>query len=373
MKIELTDYPLITEILEQNQKERLSQGFVSILERISDTIEKNEILNPDFNDVKYYINRIVQTVFEKAISEKYTFAGKYESLPEEIQYLSTPYELRNVNAFTKKLEKLKQYQDLPYVKDSLALCKEFSALTEGYAFMKEHVVKVTDKRKKEKELAQEQEDLWHKNLVGHKDVKKVLELLNNEAQNIHDKLMQNHLKDVLHIIDIFKKHSSEGKSDYRQWIKSNIFALITLQTLTERKGSYQRPEYDLIENYAQKAEEISDKYAKEIVEHFTYKNTRKIGYILTKKDNLKEVTLNNVKLGSGQVECDLNCSFEDGSQFIANTRVVLSYSKYNRPFYRYPTIFREVVLPGGESLSNPSEERMEEVFTKETVKNKPKM
>lgn len=373
MKIEIADYPLITAILEDNNKEKLTQGFVSILEKINDTIETNEILNPDFNDVKYYINRIVNTVFEKAISDKYVFAGKYENLPQEIQYLSTPYELRNVNAFYKKLEKLKEYQEEPYVQDSLALCKEFIALTEGYNFLKEHVVKVSEKRKKEKELEQEKEDLWQKNLVSHRDVKQVLELLNHESQNIHDKLMQNHLQEVLQVIDLFKKYSAEGQTDYREWTKKNIFALITLQVLTERKGSYYKPEFHLIENYAQKAEELSDRYAQDIVNHFTYKNTTKIGYILTEKNNLKEVTLTNVKLGKGQVECDLNCIFEDNSRFIANTSLVLSYSKYGKPFYRYPTIFRDVVLSNGEILSNPSEERMEEIFTKESIKNKLKI
>lgn len=373
MKIEINDYPLITNILEEASKERLQQGFISILEKINETIEKKEILNPDFNDVKYYMGRIVDKVFKQALSEKYSYGGKYAQLPPDIQDLSIPYEFRSVSTFSKKLAKLKEHQNHPFVQDAQALCKEFLDLSEGYNFMKEHVIKVTDKRKKEKELAQVQEDLWNKNLVGHKDVKKVLELLNNESKSIHTSLMQSHLKDVLHIIDIFKKNSLEGKTDYRQWLKSNVFALITLQQLTERKGTYYKPEYQLIENYAQKAEEISDQYAKDIVLQFTYKNTHKIGYILTEKNNMKDVSLTNVKLGRGKVECDLNCSFEDNSKFIANTSVVLAYSKYNKPFYRYPTIFREVMLPNGESLSNPSEERMEEIFTKGTVQNKFKM
>lgn len=373
MKIDINDYPLITNLLEDINQDRLNRGFISILEKISETIENKEILNPDFNDVKYYINRIVNAVFKKAISEKYSYAGKYEQLPEELQFLNVPYELRNVSAFSKSLTKLKDYSEEPFVKESQALCKEFNDLTEGYKFMKEHVIKVTDKRKKEKELEKEQEDLWHKNLVGHKDVKKVLELLNNESKNIHEKLMQSHLKDVLYIIDLFKKHKNEGVKDYREWAKSNVFELITLQQLTERKGTYYEPEYQLIENYAQKAEEISDKYAKDIVLQFTFKNTRKIGYILTEKNNMKDVSLSNIKLGRGQVECDVNCSFEDGSKFIANTSVVLAYSKYNKPFYRYPTIFREVVLPNGEPLSNSSEERMEEIFTKESIVKKPKI
>lgn len=373
MKIDINDYPLITNLLEDINKERLNKEFISILEKINETIENNEILNPDFNDVKYYMNRIVNAVFKKAISEKYFYEGKYAELPQELQFLSVPYELRNVSAFSKSLTKMKDYSEEPFVKESQALCKEFIDLTEGYKFMKEHVIKVTDKRKKEKELEKEQEDLWHKNLVNHKDVKKVLELLNIESKNIHEKLMQSHLKEVLHIIDLFKKNKNEGNQDYRESFKSNIFAVITLQQLTERKGTYYSPEYQLIENYAQKAEEISNKYAQDIVLKFTYKNTSKIGYILTEKNNMKEVSLSNIKLSRGRVECDVNCSFEDGSKFIANTSVVLAYSKYNKPFYRYPTIFREVVLPNGEHLSNSSEERMEEIFTKESIVKKPKM
>lgn len=373
MKIELSDYPLITSILEENQKDRLYQGFVSILEKINETIENQEILNPDFNDVKYYINRIVSETFNKAISSKYTHAGKYESLPEELQYMSIPYELRNVNAYYKKLDKMKEYKDEQFVQDSLKLCKEFIDLIEGYNFMKSKVVKVTDKRKKEKLLEQEQEDLWHKNLVSHKDVKTVLALLDNEAKNIHDKLMQSHLEEVLQVIDTFKKKSLEGNTNYREYTKKDIFALITLQQLTERKGTYYKPEYVLVSNYAQKAEEMSDKYAQDIVNRFTYKNTHKLGFILTEKNNLKEVSLSNVRLGKGHIECDVNCVFEDNSRFIANTSVVLAYSKYGKPFYRYPTIFREVFLPNGESLTNSSEERMEEIFTKENTKAKLKM
>lgn len=372
MKVDIENYPLIIAILEETKQTKLTQSFISILEKINETIETKEILNPEFNDIKYYINKIVNIVFEKAISSKYCYAGEYEKLPEELQYMSVPYELRSVNSFSKKLDKLSQYKEEPFLKDSQNICKEFILLTEGYIFMKEHVIKVTEKRKQQKELEKEKEDLWNKNLVNHKDVKKVLDLLNNESKNIHDKLMQNHLQEVLHILDLYKKQCNDGKNDYKEIFKNNIFARIILQNLTERKGSYYKPEYELIENYAEKAEEISQKYAQDIVSQFTYKNTQKIGYILTEKNNLKDVSLTNIKLGKGQVECDLNCSFEDNSKFIANTSVVLAYSKYNKPFYRYPTIFREVILPNGESLSNPSEERMEEIFTKET-KNKLKM
>ena len=197
MKTEINDYPIITNILEDGNKEKLNNGFILILEKLNNTIEQNEIVNPEFNDVKYYINRIVDFVFKKAISDKYLYAGKYQSLPEELQFLSVPYELRSVSPFFKKLNKLTEYKNESYVIDAKLLESEFSNLVEGYNFMKEKVIKMTDKRKKEKELTQEKENEWHKNLVSHKDVKLVLNLLNNESKNIHDKLMQSHLKQVL--------------------------------------------------------------------------------------------------------------------------------------------------------------------------------
>lgn len=370
MKIELSDYPLITSILQESENNRLLDGFINILEKINETIEKKEIINPDFNDVKYHINLIVPRIFNIAISDKYLFAGAYKSLPSELQQLSTPYELRSVPSFFKNLNKLPQYKDEPFVHESLEICKEFIALIEGITFMKNHVIKVSDKRKREKELETEKEDLWYKNMVSHKDVKQVLELLNCETENIHQNLMQRHLKQVLDILNIFKNKEAEGEKDFRKYFGKNIFALITLQNLTEQKGTYYKPDYQLIDNYASKAEELSNSYAKDIVNRFVYKNTTKIGYILTQKNNLKEVSLNNVKLGNGQVECDMNCEFEDGSKFIANTSVVLSFSKYNKPFYRYPTTFRDVILPNGEKLANSSEERMEEIFTKQNIKKK---
>ena len=51
------------------------------------------------------------------------------------------------------------------------------------------------------------------------------------------------------------------------------------------------------------------------------------------------------------------------------TGLVLSYSKYGKPFYRYPTIFQNVKLANGQNMDNPSEENMNKLFVeKEDVK-----
>lgn len=372
MKLDINDYPLITAILEGGKKEKMYNSFISFLESAEQTLESGEILNPQFNDIKYDINRITDIIFKLAISDKYFYAGKFEQLPEEVQYLMVPYELRSVNAYVKKLDKVKECHQLEIYSDVKSLAKEFESITEIYNFMKEKVIKVTEKRKEEKEKNEEQDEQWHKHLVNHKDVKEVLNLLNEKSQFIHDSLMQSHLKQVLHIVDIFKKNVSEGISDYRKIFGKNIFALVTLQSITERKGTYYNPEYQLTEDYANKCEQMSKEYAQDIVNKFTYKNTHKLGYILTEKNNLKSVSLSNLKLDTGYIECDIECQFEDGSQFIANSSMVLSYSKYNKPFYRYPTIFRDVILPNGERITNPSEEKMEEIFVikKNTLKIK---
>ena len=171
MKTDINDYPLITAILEETKKEKIYNSFISFLENAEKTIELGEILNPQFNEIKYDINRITDIVFKTAISDKYFYAGKFEQLPEDVQYLMVPYELRSVNAYVKKLDKIKECHELEIYSDVKNLSKEFESITEIYNFIKEKVIKVTDKRKQEKEKNDEQEQQWHKHLVNHKDVK----------------------------------------------------------------------------------------------------------------------------------------------------------------------------------------------------------
>lgn len=54
--------------------------------------------------------------------------------------------------------------------------------------------------------------------------------------------------------------------------------------------------------------------------------------------------------------------FEDKSRFTVRNSIVLSYSMYGTPFYRYPTTFHNVILPNGKKLNSPSEAKIKKEF-----------
>ena len=56
--------------------------------------------------------------------------------------------------------------------------------------------------------------------------------------------------------------------------------------------------------------------------------------------------------------------FEDKSGFTVKNNIVLSFSMYGKPFYRYPTTFHNVTLPGGETMRSPSEAKVKKAFAK---------
>ena len=60
----------------------------------------------------------------------------------------------------------------------------------------------------------------------------------------------------------------------------------------------------------------------------------------------------------------MSFEFEDGSRFTVQNSIVLSYSVYGKPFYRYPTTFHNVILPNGDKLRNPSEAKIKKEFAK---------
>jgi hypothetical protein len=125
--------------------------------------------------------------------------------------------------------------------------------------------------------------------------------------------------------------------------------------MVDGKGQLTKDWEDFVKKMAQDA-------ADQIIDGFIYKNTGKIAFVIYSKNNMKEVKLENVVIRQGSVTCDLRFAFKDGSSFTAASSVVQSVSKNGKWFYRYPTTFHDAVLPNGEKIANPSEQKMEEVF-----------
>lgn len=366
------EYPIAREILETTGSNKILSNFNKVVPVIEKALENSEIISTEFADVKYYLNYFVDESYKQLIDKKFLHGGKYENQPEELQWLSSPHEIRSIGPYLKKLNKLSsETKKSEMFIQTKKLTDELLNLHEVYNFLKDHTVKASVKKKAAKEMKESEENEWMKKLVSHKDTKKVIELLNKTVSDIEDKLYENRLASLQFIVEKYKDSIKNGNSDYLELYKTNGFAKMCIQGLVERTDknfrANSKKEFKLVSNYDVLLEKQARDYAQEITSTFVYKNTQKLSYILYTKDNLDQVSINNVSLGNGYIECDLTCKFKDNSEFLANTSIVLSYSKYNKPFYRYPTIFKNVKLPNGSMLSEPSEQKMDEIFATTNV------
>lgn len=369
------ELPYIKSMMIDSQYKRDYQALESVLNKMKEGLDNKEIVNPQFEDVKYCVNRFVEAAFKATISERYLYAGKYESLPKDLQYLDLPYSMHAVGALYKKQLKFEQsFPDEVVVKDLRKVLDEIKPLYDAFSELKTYVVKANVKKKQMKEEAEKQEDEYMKKMVSHKDAQKVIELLKSKAKDIHQEIYNGEMSYLKSVVSGYLERSKEkNTTDYYEIYSNPVFAdvIAVLQSVTKKEKQKTNPylvgeerNFSLVDNYEEILSKQANQHANYVVDRFVYKNTSKVAYILNEKNNMKQAALENVNIKKGVIECNLKIDFDDASSFVAYNSVVLSYSKYGKPFYRYPTTFTNVFLPGGVKMKDVSEQTMEEVFAK---------
>ena len=124
-------------------------------------------------------------------------------------------------------------------------------------------------------------------------------------------------------------------------------------------------QYQILPNIDQHIDKISKSNSELVIQNFIYKMYNKLGGLLTDID--KPVTVQST--GSNYKKNEMLFKFDDGGQFILQNNIVLSQSKYGRPFYRYPTTFHNIILPNGNKVNNPSEVELKKAFNKIHAEN----
>ena len=115
--------------------------------------------------------------------------------------------------------------------------------------------------------------------------------------------------------------------------------------------------YTLKSDYKKILKDTAKQNAKEGVEKFVYKMKMKLSVIVGGRGI-------GVNVDGNHNRNTMSFEFEDGSRFTVQNSIVLSYSIYGKPFYRYPTTFHNVILPNGDKLRNPSEAKIKKEFAK---------
>jgi len=101
-------------------------------------------------------------------------------------------------------------------------------------------------------------------------------------------------------------------------------------------------------------------YAAFTVAEFAVKMIKKLESIVESKGNLTAIEVH----GSGVLTNVLKFVFADGSSFQVFNDIVVACSNRGVVFNRFPTTFRDVVLPDGSRMKSPSEAKVKKTFVK---------
>lgn len=352
-KLSASGFPLLMQPL----KEQAKAGFEKSLDIINSAVSADEIVNPMYGSVKYVFNQVFENAYTKLISEKYFYGGKWESLPTDI-YDAFGYsypQLHNIGSFEKKIAKIKDTKHV-FMKDLIALINEMKPIAVTMSILKEKIVK---KPRADVERAQK-EQKHRAQVASHDDVKRIREQLTTITENVYKDALAANYKWLLTIAEHIITTKAETKKSLYDLFKMDPFAMhIGRMIITHEKFGNKEV---INENYKNILKKEATRMTKEMMDRFIEKNTKKLSEIVVKKNNLKDIKLVKADTARGVVEGIMTFTFKDKSYFTVNNKVVMSYSKYDKPFYRFPTTFHNVYLPTGERMSKPSEERMIDVF-----------
>lgn len=341
-------FPLLTSTLTDRNRGHLN----TYLELINNAMNVGEIVNPAYQSAKSFINGVLNTAFEKLISDKYFHDGKWKNLPPEMhQSLGYSYpQIHTIGSIKKKLNKFEHNH--PLIKDLNAFLDEIQPLINNMLALKEKIVKkpraVVDKEAEEK--------AYQIKIASHDDVRQIREKLTEITREVYDAALAANLKWLLAVAATVKtKLENTNESTYKLFMYDPFsMSVARLITVPGSNGWKEK----VVDDYNPILEKEANRMTREMMDRFISKNTTKLSEITAKKNNLNTVELLSANTSRGVVEGIMKLIFNDASEFTVHNKVVLSYSKYNKPFYRFPTTFHNVILSDGSKMSKPSEESM---------------
>ncbi len=355
-----TLYEADTSLIQSALGERSQKRFQEALTSFYRYKEEGELTATEFKNVKEILNSGISEVWNKLIRAPFFHGGAWERLPREVYEIFDGLNpaLHTIPGALKKARKSSPHEIADI---AIKILEPLEQLSLDAKEMKGMIVK-KKKAVRDKETAAEEKQKF---MLGNDDVQRVQSALEQITQDLKEDVYQNNLRWLRGVVKVWKdQYDPENRKTYpSEYFRNDFFRGMIIQRVTTRKGYGYNSPLTLNDNYDEFLQKEAKRITQNMIDNFVHKNTRKLAEILTKKNNLKSVTLRGSDTSRGTIEGTLGLDFNDNSSFIVHSKLVFSYSVHGKPFSRYPTTFHKVVLPDGTKMTGrASEQRMKDEF-----------
>lgn len=368
----MANFPLILSTLRERRVPMVTAAISDL-----ESAPNGGIANAKFNDAKSLVNDALRAAWETLISEKFTYGGRWQELPEEV-YNAIDY--ANPSAHTmaglvKKIEKAKaKVGDHAVWAATDAYFEEAVPLANLLNAAKENIVK-----RQPKAAEPTAKERYSKPAADNSAIEQVKGLLIEITKQGRAELERALTNQYNRYLETFLKRQEEAIAEHgrrfgpfeafranRGTINMDAYEVVASVTKEVRAPDSRTPtgmrtKYAKADDADAKIAKRVKKVADEIEEAFVFKNLAKIDTIVSAKGDYVSGKLISHSIGSG-LEGRIRFEFKDGAGFTVQNSVVYSHSVHGTPFMRYPLTFHNVVMPGGAKMPQPSEKRMNTVW-----------
>ena len=340
-------------------------GFADELIARFRAVAKKEIPNAEFIDLKGYLSRIVELMFDMHKSNEPAVEDMIKRRREHQNWALT-YEIEaphQMNHVAGKLKKAKaalpgathRELDRIYLTWLISRAEEVLPLIDllmSAIPVKRGAVKPVDAHQK-----------FVAPLVSHAEGRVVYDILHELTERVKQDYADACEESYLNDIQTYLKRDPDPPRGLvpRQW---PILSYTELWIIGRSSGTGSRITYTPVRNYKAVVKELAAKDAVAMQQQFLVKNAAKLGNLVISKNValLHKPKILHATSSRHAIEGDILIAFKDGSSFRVTNKIVLKRNTFGRLFAQFPTTFHDVLLPKGRAMGRPSEERMHSVF-----------
>jgi hypothetical protein len=334
--------------------------------------------NPRFVDSKAIIGRAVEDAWGAIARDRKALDALSDADRNALDSLPAP----NLSNVSGRRRRVAAAPPGALRTQTLAFLDEIKPLEEVYAFLKAHTVKRVQRTEEERAAAE-----FRPPATSNKAVAQVRLVLEAAIDRVYQELVANRRDRNRKIIAAYLaaqakelaapppsyphgyspvEHYSMPGAGYRRVTNPSAVAFLS-KVLDADQPAPTSARRGLVyfatpETYKMSDAEALDE-AKRIRDQFLFKNLVKLTPLLEAKgadvfESIQEIGTFDL----ARFEGAFRVKFTDGSHFRLNNAVVFVTNQYDTSFCRFPTTFHDVVLPDGQPMTSPSEERMHTVF-----------
>lgn len=310
--------------LEQLPKEL--ERFRISMKKISEWENQDEFFNKDYQNIKRTIENSLSRLFSEEKS-KIRNSGLEDELGPEVYW--TLIRIQPDHYLNSKIKKLSQIENQHLQKIINDLYVPTNELLQRVYKLKESA---KSGRRNVKNTSDRPSEKYSHKTARHADIEMVRDLylkimcewkpVQIEQYTKYFSSIVERYKDLLALPNSTDKHKrvKSFESNHRRFFKNN----------------------EVVSDIEQVIIDLSKEEVESLQTHFINKNINKVSSIITKKGNLKNISLLSIKVDKLAIYGEIKFIFDDETFFTLVSRAVIVQENFNKPFLRYPSTFHNI-------------------------------